>query len=93
MNVTTTAALAALIEPGRAYEYRIDCWNTCQVFNKGHRIRIEVTSSAFPAHDVDPDTGGPLGKTVGGVRTTQRILHDRQHASQVILPIVPAPNS
>ncbi len=90
MNVTTTVALAALIEPGRACEYRIDCWNTCQVFNKGHRIRIEVTSSAFPAHDVNPNTGGPLGKTDGGVRATQRILHDRRHPSHVILPFLSA---
>jgi putative CocE/NonD family hydrolase len=80
---------ASLIEPGRVYEYEIDCWNTCQVFNKGHRIRIEIASSAFPAHDVNPNTGGPLGKTVGGVPATQRIQHDRQHPSHVVLPIVP----
>jgi len=79
----------ALIEPGRVYEYQIDCWNTCHVLKKGHRIRIEITSSAFPAHDVNPNTGGSLGKTVGGVRATQRILHDSQHPSRVVLPVVP----
>jgi putative CocE/NonD family hydrolase len=79
---------SSFIEPGRVYEYDIDCWNTCQVFKRGHRIRIEITSSAFPAFDVNPNTGGPLGRTVGGVRATQRILHDREHPSHVVLPIV-----
>jgi putative CocE/NonD family hydrolase len=78
----------SLIEPGRVYEYDIDCWSTCQVFKKGHRIRVEITSSAFPAHDVNPNTGGPLGKTVGGVRATQRILHDSEHPSHLVLPVV-----
>ena len=70
------------------YEYDIDCWNTCQVLKKGHRIHVEITSSAFPAFDVNPNTGGPLGRTVGGVRATQRILHDREHPSHVVLPVV-----
>jgi len=36
------------IEPGRVYAYDINCWNTSQEFKKGHRIRLEVASSAFP---------------------------------------------
>lgn len=37
-----------LIEPGRVYSYSIDLWNTCQTFKKGHSIRIEIASTAFP---------------------------------------------
>ncbi len=37
-----------LLEPGKVYEYDIDCWNISHQFQKGHRIRVEVASSAFP---------------------------------------------
>ena len=53
----------SLIEPGRVYAYDIDCWNTSQVFKKGHRIRLEIASSAFPKYDRNPNTGAPLGKS------------------------------
>jgi putative CocE/NonD family hydrolase len=38
----------SLIEPGKAYAYDIDCWTTSQVFKKGHSIRLEIASTAFP---------------------------------------------
>src|SRR5438309_2347289 len=40
-----------LMEPGTVYEFDIDMWNTAQVFRAGHRIRLEVSSSAFPKYD------------------------------------------
>ena len=54
----------SLIDPGRVYAYDIDCWNTSQVFKKGHRICVEIASSAFPKYDRNPNTGaaGPIGR-------------------------------
>jgi hypothetical protein len=77
------------IEPGRVYAYDIDAWNTCQVFGRDHRIRIEIASSAFPKYDRNPSTGEPLGMTTRLERAEQRVYHDRQHPSHVVLPIVP----
>lgn len=37
-----------LIGPGKVYRYRIDMWSTSNVFLKGHRIRIEISSSNSP---------------------------------------------
>lgn len=78
----------SLIEPGRIYAYKIDLWNTCQVFKKGHRIRLEVASSAFPKYDRNPNTGEALGMTTRVEVARQKIFHDREHPSHVVLPIV-----
>ncbi|MBZ5548736.1 MAG: CocE/NonD family hydrolase [Acidobacteriia bacterium] len=78
-----------LIQPETIYEYRIDAWNTCQMFKPGHRIRIEISSSAFPKYPRNLNTGGPLGRSSKMQTAQQTIYHDAQHPSHVTLPIVP----
>jgi putative CocE/NonD family hydrolase len=77
------------LEPGRVYVYDIDVGPISNLFRAGHRIRIEVASSSFSEYDPNLNTGGVLADEVDGVAATQRILHDAEHASHVILPIVP----
>ncbi|MGH9775157.1 MAG: CocE/NonD family hydrolase [Candidatus Acidiferrales bacterium] len=79
---------ASLIEPGHIYKYSIDAWNTCEMFLKDHRIRVEISSSALPKYDPNLNTGAPLGKTTEMQMADQKIYHDREHASHVVLPIV-----
>jgi putative CocE/NonD family hydrolase len=79
----------SLIEPGKAYEYEIDLWATSNVFKKGHRIRLDVTSSCFPRWDRNPNTGHEFGADEEMVVAHQKILHDAEHPSYVLLPIVP----
>jgi uncharacterized protein len=86
-----TGEAPSLIEPGIAYEYEIDLWATSNVFKAGHRIRLDVTSSNFPRWDRNPNTGHAFGADAELAVAHQTILHDRQHASYVVLPIVPAP--
>jgi len=83
----------SLIEPGRVYSYDLDLWNTCQLYQKGHRIRVEVSSSAFPKYDRNLNTGEALGQTTRMAVAQQKIYHDREHPSYVILPIVPRTTS
>jgi putative CocE/NonD family hydrolase len=78
----------SLIEPGRVYTYSLDLWNTCQAYRKGHRIRIEVSSSAFPKYDRNLNSGEALGKTTQMKVAEQKIYHDREHLSYVVMPIV-----
>jgi putative CocE/NonD family hydrolase len=82
----------SLIEPGRAYEYEIDLWATSNVFRAGHRIRLDVTSSNFPRWDRNPNTGHDFGVDTELAVAHQTILHDREHPSYVVLPIVPQNN-
>jgi putative CocE/NonD family hydrolase len=76
------------IEPGRPYEYEIDLWSTSNLFKAGHRIRLQVTSSSFPRWDRNPNTGQEFGAGTELRTARQTILHDRDHPSRVILPIV-----
>lgn len=78
-----------LITPGEIYQYEVDCWNTSHVFKKGHSIRIEIASSAFPKYDFNLNTGAPLGKTTEMKAAHQVIYHDSEHPSAIILPIIP----
>jgi uncharacterized protein len=67
----------------------IDCWNTSQVFKAGHHIGLEISSSAFPKYDRNLNTGAALGVTTEMAVAEQRIYHDEEHPSAVILPINP----
>jgi putative CocE/NonD family hydrolase len=78
-----------LIEPGKVYHYTINCWNTSQLFKAGHRIGLEIASSAFPKFDRNLNTGAPLGVTTEMAVAEQRIYHDEEHPSSVVLPIIP----
>ena len=77
------------IAPDRVYRYTIDCWNTAQVFKAGHRIALTIASSAFPKYDRNLNTGAPLGQTADFAVADQRICHDAEHPSAVVLPIIP----
>ena len=68
----------------------IDCWNTSQVFKVGHRIGLEISSSAFPKFDRNLNTGAPLGITTEKAVAEQRIYHDEEHLSAIVLPLIPA---
>jgi putative CocE/NonD family hydrolase len=78
----------SLIEPGKVYAYTIDCWNTCQVFKKGHLIRLEISSSAFPKYDRNLNTGETLGKTTTMKVAEQKIYHNTSYPSHITLPVM-----
>ena len=78
-----------LLEPGRVYEFTIDLWMTSNVFLKGHRIRVDVSSSNFPRFDRNPNTGNPFGQDTELRVANQTILHDEAHPSHVLLPVIP----
>jgi|HubBroStandDraft_4_1064222.scaffolds.fasta_scaffold09840_2 putative CocE/NonD family hydrolase len=77
-----------LAQPGAVYEYHIDGWNTCEMFKVGHRIRLEISSSAFPKYSRNLNTGEALGKNSDMITAEQTIYHDAQHLSHVTLPVV-----
>jgi putative CocE/NonD family hydrolase len=78
-----------LLEPGRIYKYTIDLWSTSNRFLKGHRIRVEVSSSNFPQFDRNPNTGNPFGMDAEMKTASQTVYHDAGHPSHIVLPVVP----
>ena len=80
---------STLIEPGRAYRYTIDMWETSIVFKAGHRIRVEVTSSNFPRMDRNPNTGNRPGMDAEMQVASQTVHHGGERASHITLPVIP----
>ena len=77
------------LEPGAPYEFVFQLYPTSNIFRKGHRIRLDISSSNWPRFDVNPNTGGPLGIDRAYTTATQTIYHDPAHPSHVILPLQP----
>ena len=81
---------AVMLQPGRVYEFTIDPFPTANVFKKGHRIRVDISSSNFPRFDVNPNTGEPLGKNRRMITTDISIQHSATYPSHIVLPLAPA---
>ena len=79
-----------LLTPGQIYEFYIDLWSTSNLFLKGHRIRIEISSSNFPKYDRNPNTGHKFGEDSEFMIAQQKVYHDAAHPSHILLPVIPA---
>ena len=77
-----------LLEPGNVYEFVFELYPTSNVFKKGHRIRLDISSSNWPRFDANPNTGGDLGVERRLEIAEQTIHHEPEHASHVVLPII-----
>jgi putative CocE/NonD family hydrolase len=81
---------AELATPGQVYRVRIDAGVTGNVFLKGHRIRVDLSSSNFPRFDRNPNTGGTVANETRLSKATQTVYHDRERPSQLVLMVMPA---
>jgi putative CocE/NonD family hydrolase len=77
------------LEPGRVYELKIDLVGTSNAFLKGHRIRVDLTSSHFPQFDRNPNTGEPFGTSARVRVANQTVHHSSRYPSHVVLPVIP----
>jgi len=78
-----------LVNPGEVSEYTINMGTTSNLFRKGHRIRIDISSSNFPAFDRNMNTGNPVGEDAQGIPATQSIYHQQGYASYMEMPVIP----
>ncbi len=80
----------APLVPGQPTRITIETFPTSNLFKKGHKIRLDVSSSNFPHFDVNPNSGGPEGG--GGVYKVafNQLFIDKDHPSLVTLPLIPA---
>lgn len=78
----------SLLEPNKVYEFTVDMVGTAVVFQPGHKIRVDVTSSNFPQFDRNPNTGDPLGKSTKMRIATQTVHQGAIHPSAIVLPVV-----
>ncbi len=75
------------LEPNAIMMFRIKLGATAIRFLKGHRIRLEITSSDFPNHDRNHNTGGNDLIDTELVAARQKVFHSTDYASRLLLPI------
>jgi uncharacterized protein len=76
------------MEEGRVYKVDLTPMSTSNFFEKGHKIRIEVSSSNFPRFDRNLNTGGNNYDETTGRVAKNNIHHSRSYPSSISLPIV-----
>lgn len=77
-----------LMQPGNVYTLKPTPITTSIQFGKGHRIRVEITSSNFPKFARNLNTGGPNETEREAVVADNAIHHSADNASYVELPVV-----
>ena len=82
-------ATPELMEPGEVYSITFDIGNIDYLFEAGHSIRLDISSSNFPKYDRNLNTGGELYKESTWVVAENTIYHDVDNPSYIMLPVVP----
>ena len=83
-------AEAQMLERGKPYEFTIEIYPTSILFRRGHRIRLDISSSNFPRFDVNPNTGEPLNDNRSSRIAANTVYLDPAHPSRILLPVIPA---
>jgi putative CocE/NonD family hydrolase len=66
---------------------KVGLWPTAYRFKRGHRIRVQISSGAFPRFARNPGTGEPRASATALRAADQAVYHDPAHPSVVILPV------
>ncbi len=75
------------LKPGEVVPLRIDLWSTANVFGRGHRIAVHISSSNDPRFDPNPNTGKPT-RADGETRVARNVVHhSAAYPSRVLLPV------
>jgi putative CocE/NonD family hydrolase len=77
------------LTPGAVVPITITLYPTANVFKKGHRLRVDISSSNFPRFDVNPNTGDAPGTHRRMLAADNTIYHDARHPSHVVVPVIP----
>jgi len=78
-----------LMTPGEVYPIEIALFPIANRFCRGHRLRLDISSSNFPHFDVNPNSGEPEGSWQSPRIANNRVFVDAARPSHVVLPVVP----
>ena len=78
-----------MMKPGEVYPVTIELFATSNLFKKGHHIRVDISSSDYPAYDPNPNTGEPYMTGHHSMVATNVVYHDKDRPSHIVLPIIP----
>ncbi len=77
-----------LLVPGRVYEFVLRLLPTSNVFKAGHRIRVDISSSDYPNHDRNHNTGADDWQDAELRVARQTMFHDAARPSRITLPVI-----
>jgi putative CocE/NonD family hydrolase len=77
-----------MLTPGQAEKFQIELFDIAHSFQPGHRIRLEISSSAAPLYNPNQNTGNPVATDTVWRIARQIVYHDRVRASAITLPVV-----
>ncbi|WP_410639050.1 CocE/NonD family hydrolase [Amycolatopsis sp. lyj-346] len=86
-SVNVCDGLTSLREADELAAVTVRLWPTAHRFRRGHRIRVQVSSGAFPRYARNPGTGEPHATAVTLRPADQEVHHDPAHASAIVLPV------
>lgn len=78
----------ALMTPGTVYPVTITANPTSNLFQAGHRIRVDIASSNFPRYDTNPNTGAPEGPGGATRIAVNTLFCGGAYPSHVVLPFI-----
>jgi uncharacterized protein len=76
------------LEPAKTYELAVDLWSTSLIFNRGHKIRVAVSSSNAPRFDPNPNTGHVFRADNEKRLATNTVYFSKDHPSRIVLPVM-----
>ena len=76
------------MEYDKVYKVDLTPMSTSNYFKKGHRIRIEISSSNFPRFARNLNTGGNNYDEKEGVIAHNNVHHSSKYTSQIRLPMI-----
>ena len=75
---------------GEVYAITIELFPIANLFCRGHRLRLDISSSNFPHFDVNPNSGEPEGEWQQPRITRNRVFAEAARSSHILLPIIPS---
>jgi len=78
-----------LMKPGEVYAITIELFPVANLFCRGHRLRLDISSSNFPHFDVNPNSGEPEGSWERPRIARNRVFAETNRPSHILLPVIP----
>jgi putative CocE/NonD family hydrolase len=79
----------ALMVPGEVYAITVELFPVANLFRRGHRLRLDISSSNSPHLDVNPNSGEPEGSWERPRIARNRVFAEAYRPSHILLPVIP----
>jgi len=82
---------AKTVKPDEIVKIKVSMSGTSHQFKKNHRVRLEVTSSAYPSYAPNLNTGLSAWEETEPIKAKQTVYHSNKYPSKLIIPLLVKP--